>query len=62
MAVYQKEGVDSWNLVHAPADYVQPWLALVGSWRRDLMPENSDFSRMDKESWERVTSVTPRVN
>ena len=36
----------------------QPWLAVVGSWRRDLVPENSDFWRMDKKSWERVTSVT----
>ena len=43
------------------SDAEQPWLAVVGSWRRDLVPENSDFWRMDKESWERVTSVTAPV-
>ena len=30
-------------------------------WRRDLVPEDSDFWWMDKESWERVTSVTAPV-
>ena len=43
------------------SDMEQPCLAVVSSWHRDLAPENSDFWRMDKESWERVTSVTAPV-
>ena len=37
----------------------QPWLS-VGSWCRDLILENTDFWRMEKESWWRVT-VTASV-
>ena len=36
---------------------LQWWAAGVVIW----LPENSDFWRMDKESWERVTSVTALV-
>ena len=36
----------------------QPWLS-VGSWCSDLMLENSDFWRMHKESWWRVTVPAP---